>query len=145
MTAMRFSRLFLLLAVAAPLQLAASGGDDDDSNGGGTGTDEGYLKAICTGTSDFSNALLSKTTAAEIADVIRAFITKMKAANPPADLVKYNDEFIKYLEDSVSDPTSLVTKQPPLPSDDIRKRLAAKESSVAECKDPTFFSREAGD
>ena len=65
----------------------------------------------------------------------------MEETNPPSDLREYNDEFIKYLEDAVNDPTSLVTRQPPLPDDDIQRRLAAKEPSVEECKDPTFFSR----
>ncbi|MGE0598011.1 MAG: hypothetical protein AB7J35_12715 [Dehalococcoidia bacterium] len=109
---------------------------------GGTGTDEGYLAAICKGTSDFSNALISKTTADEIAGVIRDFIAQMKQANPPADLVQYNADFVKYLEDALSDPTSLVTRNPPLPSKDIQRRLAAKELSVEECKDGTFFSRD---
>ncbi len=112
---------------------------------GGTGTDEDYLAAICGGTSDFSNALISKTTADEIADVIRDFIATMKQANPPADLVQYNADFVKYLEDAVSDPTSLVTRNPPLPSKDAQRRLAAKELSVAECKDGTFFSRGLSD
>lgn len=110
--------------------------------GGGTGTDEGYLAAICAGTSQFSNALISKTTPDEIADVIRDFIAEMKQANPPADLVQYNADFVKYLEDAVSDPTSLVTRNPPLPAKDIQRRLAAKELSVPECKDGTFFSRD---
>ena len=139
--------LALLTVFVLPLlALAACGGDDDNEppNGsGGTGTDEEYLKAICSGTSEFSNALITKTSAEEIGEVIKTFIDDMKAANPPADLVDYNQQFVKYLEDAVADPTSLVTRQPPLPSDDIQRRLANKELSVAECKDGTFFSRSA--
>lgn len=137
---------WLLLPVL--FMFGACGGDSSDpdptttSNRGGTGTDEEYLADICSGTSEFSNALLSKTTAEEIAEVIRDFIGQMKEANPPADLVKYNDDFVKYLEDSVSDPTSLVTRNPPLPPKDVQRRLAAKELSVDECKDGTFFSRD---
>ncbi|MGB4863405.1 MAG: hypothetical protein WBO97_13190 [Tepidiformaceae bacterium] len=115
---------------------------DPTTTTGGTGTDEAYLATICAGTSEFSNALISKTSADEIADVIRAFITEMKAANPPADLVQYNADFVKYLEDAVSDPTSLVTRNPPLPPKDVQRRLAAKELDVPECKDGTFFSRD---
>lgn len=114
-------------------------GSDDAPKGGGT--DEDYLRAICVGTSNFSNALLSKTTPGEIAAVIRDFIAEMKKTNPPADLVKYNDEFVKYLEDAVSEPTSLVTRKPPLPSDDVQRRLAGVEPTVDECKNGTFFSR----
>ena len=133
--------LFAAAMLLPALALFASCGDDDDTPKSG-GSDEEYLAAICKGTSDFSNALLSKTTAAEIADVIKEF---MKSTNPPADLAKYNDEFVQYLEDAVSEPTSLVTRTPPLPPDDVQRRLAAKELTVEECKDGTFFSRSLED
>ena len=138
---MRFALLVALLAFPL-IALAACSGGDDDPPAGGTGTDEEYLKAICSGTSEFSNALITKTSADDIAAVIKDFIADMKDANPPADLVKYNQDFVKYLEDAVGDPTSLVTRQPPLPSEDIQRRLAGKELSVDECKNGTFFSRQ---
>jgi hypothetical protein len=131
---------FTFGAALLPLVLLfAACGDDDAPEGGGS--DEDYLRAVCTGSQNFSTALLSKTTPDEIADVIRDFIETMKDTNPPGDLVKYNDEFVQYLEEAVNDPTSLVTSRPPLPDNDVQRRLAAKEPSVAECKDPTFFSR----
>jgi hypothetical protein len=130
----------ILGAVVLPLAFAmAACGDDDAPEGGGT--DEDYLRAICTGSQDFSSALMTKTTPDEIADVIRDFIDTMKDTNPPADLVEYNDEFIEYLEDAVNEPTSLLTRKPPLPDDDVQRRIASKEPSVPECKDPTFFSK----
>lgn len=139
----RMRRFLFAGAMLVPaLVLFSSCGDDgDDDTPKSGGTDEEYLAAICKGTSDFSNALLTKTTAAEIGNVIEDFITLMKDANPPADLADYNQEFVKYLEDALADPTSLVTREPPLPPDDIQRRLAAKELSVDECKDGTFFSR----
>lgn len=139
----RMRRFLFAGAILVPaLVLFSSCGDDgDDDTPRSGGTDEEYLAAICKGTSDFSNALLTKTTAAEIGNVIEDFITLMKDANPPADLADYNQEFVKYLEDALADPTSLVTREPPLPPDDIQRRLAAKELSVDECKDGTFFSR----
>lgn len=129
------------ILVPALVLFSSCGDDGDDDTPKSGGTDEEYLAAICKGTSDFSNALLTKTTAAEIGNVIEDFITLMKDANPPADLADYNQEFVKYLEDALADPTSLVTREPPLPPDDIQRRLAAKELSVDECKDGTFFSR----
>jgi hypothetical protein len=137
MAAMRFLTIFGAVILSALLFAAC---EEDDAPTGG-GSDEDYLRAICTGSQDFSNALLSKTNPDEIAEVIRDFIEKMEATNPPADLVEYNEEFVQYLEDAVNEPTSLVTRQPPLPDDDVQRRLASKEPTVAECKDPTFFSR----
>lgn len=139
----RMRRFLFAGAILVPaLVLFSSCGDDGDNDTPKSGgTDEEYLAAICKGTSDFSNALLTKTTAAEIGNVIEDFITLMKDANPPADLADYNQEFVKYLEDALADPTSLVTREPPLPPDDIQRRLAAKELSVDECKGGTFFSR----
>lgn len=135
--------ILLALAVlsASALLLAACGGDDDTPKGGGS--DEDYLRAICVGTSNFSNALLSKTNPDDIAKVIKDFIEEMKKTNPPADLVKYNQDFIKYLEDAVADPTSLVTRAPPLPDKEVSRRISALEPSISECKDGTFFSRAA--
>jgi hypothetical protein len=141
-------RLRVLLILALASAFAAFGvacGDDDATppTDRPAGTDEDYLRAICIGTSNFSNALLSKTNPDDIATVIKDFIAQMKALNPPADLVKYNDEFVKYLEDSVNEPTSLVTRPPPLPSSDVQRRIAALEPSIPECKDGTFFTRGA--
>lgn len=139
-------RLSLLLgcAILSLTLLGTACGDDSgaESNGPG-GTDEAYLAAVCSGSQAFSDALLSKTSADGIADVIRDFVDTMKQADPPADLRKYNEEFVKYLEDAVNDPTSLVTRKPPLPDEEVQRRLAAKEPSVEECKEPTFFSRTA--
>jgi len=132
--------LSMILAVGA---FAACGGDDaDDEPEGAPGTDEEYLALICQGTQDFSNAVITKTTADDIGAVIRDFIKVMEDANPPEDLRTYNDEFVQYLEDSVADPTSLLTRKPPLPEEDVQRRLAQKELSVDECKDGTYFSRD---
>jgi len=134
----------MLLACALVVFAAASCGDDDDASptpSGPPGSDEDYLRAVCIGTSNFSNALLSKTTAADIAKVVQAFADEMKQLNPPADLAEYNRAFVAYLEAAMDDPTSLVTTPPPAPPDDARRRLAALEPTIPECKDPTFFSR----
>ena len=136
---MRFRALLgaLLLVVLLPMAIACGG---DSRSGANTGvSDEEYLKVLCTGLSNFSDALLSKTTAAEIGQVIKDYIAEMKKVDPPSDVKKFHQDFVKYLEDSLAEPTSLVTRKPPLPSDSVRKRLASKEPSVPECKSPTFF------
>ncbi len=140
-------RALILLVCAVPLLLAVACGDDDDAppaSTGPAGSDEEYLRAVCIGTSNFSNALLSKTSAEEIATVVREFADEMKALNPPADLAEYNAQFVAYLEAALEEPTSLVTTAPPEPPADARRRMAALEPTIPECKDPTFFSREDG-
>ncbi len=143
-------RTLLLLACLIPAGLAfACGGDDDGDDDttptvvAGTGNDEDYLRAICVGTSSFSDSLLSATSVEEIRDVVSDFADEMRALNPPADLSEYNVAFIAYLDAAVDgDPTSLVTTAPPEPPDDVRRRLAALEPGIDECRDPTFFSRD---
>jgi hypothetical protein len=137
-------RVLFFLVCAVVLLLAAACGDDDDAPPtatGPAGSDEDYLRAVCIGTSNFSNALLSKTSAEEIAAVVREFASEMRALSPPADLAEYNAQFVAYLEAALEEPTSLVTTAPPEPPADVRRRLAALEPTIPECKDPTFFSR----
>jgi hypothetical protein len=137
-------RTLFFLVCAVPLLLAAACGDDDDAlptPTGPAGSDEDYLRAVCIGTSNFSNSLLSKTSAEQIAAVVREFADDMRALSPPADLAEYNAQFVAYLEAALEEPTSLVTTAPPEPPADARRRLAALEPTIPECKDPTFFSR----
>ena len=131
--------LSLLWALSSRLPCSSPRACSDDEPPQGGGSDEDYLKVVCKGTQDFSNAILSKTTAGEIAEVIRDWIDLMKGADPPADLRKYNDDFVQWLEDAVADPTSLLTRKPPLPDDDVQRRLVSKELTVDECKDGSFF------
>lgn len=140
---MRTLFVYALLPLAIALAVAC-GGEDAPKTPPNAVTDEAYLKAICSGSANFSDALLTKTKPEEIGQVIKAFSASMKALTPPDDLKDYNQQFTKYLDDAVADPTSLVTRTPPLPKQSIRDRLAAKESSVPECKNGTFFSRSIG-
>ena len=134
----------LFVVALLPFAIAfavACGGDDAPTASANAVTDEAYLKAVCAGSSSFSQALLTKSKPEEIGQVIKEFSASMKALTPPDDLKDYNQQFTKYLDDAVADPTSLVTRTPPLPKQSVRERLSAKESSVPECKDGTFFSR----
>ena len=118
-------------------------GDDDASNAtspGNRSTDEQYLRAVCIGLTNFSDAIVSKTSSAEIAAVIKAYVASMKELSPPVDLDKFHRDYVKYLQSAVDEPTSLLTRTPPLPPDAVRKRIASKERGVPECRDATFFS-----
>lgn len=142
MHGMRIIVLFAAMMAGVAMVLAACGGGGDGTGATATGptsSDEDYLKAICTGTKDFSDALVSKTKSEEIAQVIKDFSAAMKKLNPPADLQQFNTSFTKYLDDSLNDPTSLVTRKPPEPPAKARDRLVSKEANVSECKDVTTF------
>lgn len=152
---MRAALLIGLLLL--PFGLVACGGNDDaepeptspaesptSENGGSSPTpvvvdDEGYLAVICSGLSDFSDAVLVAKTADEISAVVRDYIASLEGVAPPEDLAEFHRSFIQYLTDSVDEPTLLLTTPRPLPEDSVRDRLSAKESSVSECRDLTFF------
>ena len=135
---------FVLIIVLAALVTGCGGGSSGSSKTPAAGvgaTDEEYLKVICTGTQAFSDALISQTTAEGIAKSIKDFVAALKAIAPPTDLQDFHKEITKYLEDSVSDPTSLVTKKRPQPPEAARSRLAAKEPGVPECSKAHYFQQ----
>lgn len=101
--------------------------------------DEGYLAVVCSGLADFSDAVLVAKTVDEISAVVRQYIVDLEGVSPPEDVVPFHRDFIQYLADSVDEPTVLLTTPRPLPDDSVRERLSAKESSVSECRDLTFF------
>lgn len=101
--------------------------------------DEGYLAVICSGLADFSDAVLVAETVDEISAVVRQYIVDLESVSPPEDVVPFHQDFIQYLADSVDEPTVLLTTPRPLPGESVRERLSAKESSVSECQDLTFF------
>ena len=133
------ARSLPVLAVAGLLALLALSCDDDPPPS--AVDDEGYLAVMCANLDRFSDAILVETEEAGIAAVIEAFIEELRAVDPPADLREFHDAFIDYLEEAVDDPTSPLVLSPPLPDDDVRERLAGKERSVDECREPTFFSQ----
>ena len=131
----------LLTAVVVATLLSACGGGDKPPKAMGTGNDEDYLRAVCAGIDQVSDALVAATSPAEIARVLEDFAATMRATDPPPDLADYNQKFVAYLEAAVDDPTSVVTTSPPLPPASARRRLASLEPSIPECRQPTFFSR----
>ena len=131
------------LAIAAVLGLLGLACDDGPPPS--AVDDEGYLAVMCANLDRFSDAILVETEEAGIAAVIEGFIDELEAVEPPADLRDFHQAFIEYLEEAVDDPTSPLVLPPPLPDDDVRERLAGKERSVDECREPTFFSNPPAD
>jgi hypothetical protein len=150
---MRLALLSGLLLI--PFALVACGGSDDAEPTPVPGTpstpgsspapdpvvvdDEGYLAVICSGLSDFSDAVLVAETADEISAVVQEYIASLESVAPPEDLVPFHQSFIRYLVDSIDEPTVLLTTPRPLPEDSVRERLSSKEASVSECRDLSFF------
>ncbi|MCY3602470.1 MAG: hypothetical protein OXH12_05250 [Chloroflexi bacterium] len=132
-----------VLLLAALLGLLALACDDEPPPD--PVADEEYLAVMCVNLDRFSDAVIEATVEAEIAEVIEAFIEELKAVEPPADLREFHAAFIEYLEEAVDDPTSPLVLAPPLPDDDVRERLADKERSVEECREPTFFNGSQAD
>ena len=137
------ARTLPVLALSAVLGLLVLACDDGPPPS--AVDDEGYLAVMCANLDRFSDAILVETEEAGIAAVIEDFIDELEAVAPPADLRDFHGAFIEYLEDAVDDPTSPLVLPPPLPDDDVRERLAAKERSVEECREPTFFSNPPAD
>lgn len=138
------ARSLLVLAVAGLLALLALACGDDGPPPSPV-SDEGYLAVMCANLDRFSDAILVETEEAGIAAVIEDFIEELKGVEPPVDLREFHAEFIDYLEAAVDDPTSPLVLSPPLPGDEARERIAGKERSVEECREPTFFSSPPAD
>lgn len=103
-------------------------------------TDEQYLAVICRDLDHLTDVLVVATTVDEVRDALQRFIDDLRAVVPPSDLATFHDEFIAYLEQALAQPLDVVTRKPPLPPEDVRRRLASKEPTVPECRRPTFFS-----
>ncbi len=131
------ARSLPVLLLAALLGLLALACDDEPPPD--PVADEEYLALMCANLDRFSDAVLEATEEAAIAAVIEDFIEALEAVEPPADLRDFHAAFIEYLEEAVDDPTSPLVLAPPLPDEDVRERLADKERSVEECREPTFF------
>ena len=137
------ARLFPVLMLAGLLALMALACDDNPPPS--AVDDEAYLAVMCANLDRFSDAVQVEKKEAGIAAVIQDFIDALEAVEPPADLQDFHDAFLEYLEDALDDPTSPLVLAPPLPDDEARERLAGKERSVAECREPTFFNNPPSD
>ncbi len=141
------TRLLLFTCVSVLLLVACGGGSGSNKNADGNGaggvaggTDEDYLRIICAGSVEFSNALVRETTVEGIARTIEEFITNLEAAEPPSDLQGFHADLLDYLKTSLDDPTALAVKPRPQPPEDVRERLAQKENALPECDEVGYFT-----
>jgi hypothetical protein len=102
-------------------------------------SDEEYLKAFCTGVTNYNDAILSKPKEG-ILQAVKDYIASMERVNPPEDLQSFHQEFLRYLKAAEAEPTDLVVIPPPKPAEPQRERLAKKTANVPECKYPTFLN-----
>lgn len=140
-------RSYLAMVIGALAGLVLACGDGSPTPPAAEGvpaTDEQYLAAICTHLERLTDALVSPRTADEVRAAIQRFADDLRRLTPPADLIDFHRKFIAYLDSAVERPLDVLTRRPPLPEESVRRRLAAKELSVAECRRPTFFQRTEG-
>ena len=131
------------LAVLALSACGGGGGNVSITSGRDTATtplsDAAYLKVFCTGLSNYQDALLSAKSADAISKVVVDYADAMDKVEPPEDIQTFHKDFVKYLRDSVKEPTSLTTRTPPRPASAQRERLAARVNEIPECRYPTFL------
>ena len=145
--------LLSALVIFAAMVTAGCGGDSKKESplsggnepaptvaAGTPATDEQYLAVFCAGATRYQEAVNTEKTADGIANAIKEYIAAMQKVVPPEDLREYQATYLKYLQDALPDPTSLLTHPAPLPPDGPRTRLANKASSVSECKYPNFLN-----
>ena len=133
----------LVLACGGDSKKPATATNDGPAPAVATGTpatDEEYLAVFCAGATHYQEAVNTEKTADGIANAIKEYIAVMRKVVPPDDLRDFQGSYLKYLQDAVPDPTSLLTKAAPLPADGPRTRLAGKASNVPECKYPNFLN-----
>ncbi|GBD22766.1 hypothetical protein HRbin29_00410 [bacterium HR29] len=139
-------RWFLGVVGAAMLGSAACGGGPSSTplpTAAGTPyTDEQYLAVMCRDLDHLTDVLVTATNADDVRQALQRFIDDLRSVVPPADLAAFHAAFIAYLEEALAQPLDVITRKPPLPEEEVRRRLAAKEPTVPECRRPTFFSVE---
>lgn len=140
-------RRWILSGVGAAMLIAASacGGSSTTplpTAAGTPYTDEQYLAVMCRDLDHLTDVLVTATTADDVRRAIQRFIDDLETVVPPPDLTTFHSEFIAYLREALDQPLDVITRKPPLPNEEVRRRLASKEPTVPECRRPTFFSTE---
>jgi hypothetical protein len=138
-----------LVAVGA-LALTACGG----GGGGGGGSDEGYVKALCKATNNFTENLGEAFTAADeeeatkkFVDAFNAFVDDMDSANPPGDVKEAHDAMVKALKDAQDaveegglEALDSIEFPEIEPDQDVQDRLSKAAEGVSECDGADLFN-----
>ena len=146
-------RALIPFAVAVSVMLAACGGGDgnddeptaDDADQPFMDTsapqmsDTEYVAALCDGVEAWVDALNTRSTPDELAEARDKLEADTRALHPPAGAEDFQRGYVEYLDNAESEPTILVTTDPPLPEGELRERLSAAEGS-ADCE-YRFFAR----
>src|SRR3954454_11103729 len=92
----------LALCLLTPALAACSGDDAPKATPAPNALDDKqYLAVLCSGLTSYYIAINNKPDAAGISQVIKDYIVSVQKVTPPADLVKWQDGFVKYLESMV--------------------------------------------
>jgi hypothetical protein len=145
-------RALLPFAVAATMMLAACGGGDNDQEPTPDDADQPfmdtsapqlsdteYVAALCDGVEEWVGALNTRSTPEELREARDTLEAGVRALHPPEGAEDFQRDYVGYLDNAESEPTILVTTDPPLPEGELRERLSAAEAT-ADCAYP-FFAR----
>jgi hypothetical protein len=164
---MKPTLLAALLAALALLAAACGGGDGDGASGDNDGadddptedasvdpggdqprtsvtpsgpplSDEEYLRVFCSGVTTYREAV-NTANRDELIQVVQDYLDSMAAVNPPEDLQQFHTELLGYLDDALDEPTYLLTRNPPVPEESVRSRMAEKSADIDECQYPVFL------
>jgi hypothetical protein len=101
-------------------------------------SDEEYLRVFCSGVTTYREAV-NTANRDELIQVVQDYLDSMAAVNPPEDLQQFHGEFLSYLDDALDEPTYPLTRNPPVPEESVRSRMADKSADIEECQYPVFL------
>lgn len=148
----RSTAYFLGALVIVVLLAAGCGGDGD---GGGAGGDESYVKAFCEANSEAGVGMAAALTLDDeeqktkaFADVLDGLQQALRRASPPSDVKANHDLYADALDSAVAairsgdadwESAFAAMGEAPMPSQEIRDRLAKVAEGVAECEGMELF------
>jgi hypothetical protein len=147
-------RALIPFAVTAALLAAACGGDGNDDAEPTSDHNEpfmdasapqlddtAYVAALCDGVEGYMAVIQSKGEE-EVRTARQEFEAKVRSLHPPEGTEAFQRDFVAYIDGAQSDPTLLLTTDPPLPTGELRTRLADAEAG-ADCQYQLFTRSDA--